>query len=186
MILDLLRNPPDGMKPQFASNDTFAIEYRRSGMGCMNVFLMVWLAIWTAGCVLMIRTRIPEWRQEGTDVVPIPVILLFWAFEFVVAGILLYLLFCRKSFLFDEQHMVLETRVLFYKKARIYPRNQIQQLVQFKDGGGGDDSFPSWGLKLVHEGKKHGLIHRQPHEKSQWLGSVIAAWAGVSFVGVPE
>ena len=60
-----------------------------------------------------------------------------------------------------------------------------------RDGGQGDDSFPSWGLEVeadtntnpnIDTDRKTTLLYRQPYEKSRWLGQVVARWAEVEFV----
>ena len=53
-------------------------------------------------------------------------------------------------------------------------------IVQVKDGGEGDDSFPSWGLKV--EGDRETTpIFRQSYDKSHWLGRALAKSAQVDF-----
>ena len=61
----------------------------------------------------------------------------------------------------------------------------IKTFIQIKDGGEGDDSFPSWGLE-VEEKKKNSLISQQPYESSHWLGRFLARWAGVEFIENPK
>jgi hypothetical protein len=66
-----------------------------------------------------------------------------------------------------------------------HTRSSIRRIVQVKDGGEDDDSFPSWGLKVEGE-KEVTLIYRQPYDKSHWLGGVLAKWAQVDFVEAPR
>jgi len=75
----------------------------------------------------------------------------------------------------------MQTEVLGLKWTRIVDRPSIKKIVQVQDGGDDeDDSFPSWGLKVVSD-KDVKLIFRQPYEKSLWLGEILSQWAGVEF-----
>ena len=57
---------------------------------------------------------------------------------------------------------------------------ELKEVKQVKDGGEGEDSFPSWGLALIAGTEVH-VLSRQPIDKSDWLGPIIAKWAGVEF-----
>ena len=123
--------------------------------------------------------------MEDGGPIPLWFVMVFWAAEIVVAVLLAYLLFCKKTFRLDRDDLVMETAVLGFKRRKSIPKSSIRRLVQVKDGGGGEDSFPSWGLKVEGD-KKATLIFRQPYEKSHWLGQVLAQWAGVEFAELPE
>jgi hypothetical protein len=92
-----------------------------------------------------------------------------------------------RAFLFWGQYTYLD----------LFRRNQVFEwhgglasisieLRQIKDGREGEDSFPSWGLKVtgeVDQGTKgFNLISRQPHGRSVWLGRVLADQLKVPFM----
>lgn len=182
---DNQRDIPVGFTLESFGRDTFNIRFKRTGMGCMNIFIVAWLLIWTAGCVLMLHQYFTGGHLEDGDPIPIWFIILFLIAEIGGICLFLFLLFSKKTFSASYENLVVETDVLGLKRIRTIPRHTIHSFVQVKDGGEGDDSFPSWGLKL-HGEKKITLISRQPHEKSRWLGQVLAQWAGVEFKGVSK
>jgi hypothetical protein len=82
---------------------------------------------------------------------------------------------------------VLEVRRRFFGMSwggRI-ARERMRLVKQYKDGGEGEDTFPSWGVHI--RGKWEGnwlmwltpLLERQPYEQSEWLARVLADWYGV-------
>jgi len=176
---------PAGFDLENPEPEVYIIRHKRGGMGCMNLFLIVWLSGWTVGCVFLLHSYLNGGTMDDGSPMPLWFVAAFWAGEIGVAGLLAYLLFARKSYRLDVEKMIVETKVLLYRKRRLIRRDAIRRLVQVKDGGEGDDSFPSWGLK-VEADKKTTLIFRQPHEKSRWLGGILAHWAGVEFDQVPE
>lgn len=157
---------------------TCVIRHRRTGMGCMNAFLVVWLTGWVCFCVFLVR----QFLDGNTMQVPLWGVLVFWGGAIVVFGLLLYVLFCRTSFRLDRDQLAVEVNILGLKWRQFIPKNSIKRFVQIKDGGDGyNDSFPSWALK-VEAARKTTLLRRQPFEKSHWLGQFLARWAGVQFV----
>ena len=125
--------------------------------------------------------------MEGGGPVPIWFVLVFCAVEVVVVWVVVFFLFCKKSFRFDSASLTIETKVLGYRRIKVIPKDSIRKLVQIKDGGGENDSFPSWALKVeVGKDDPVTLIFRQPYDSSHWLGSVLARWADVEFDEAPR
>ena len=161
-------------------------------MGCLNVFLVVWLIGWSIFLVVfLVKYLTGGGAVEGDRWASFWHLLFMCIAEVVVACVVAYSLFARQSFRIETAHLTMETDVLGFKRSATIARDSIKRIVQEKDGGEGEDSFPSWGLKL--EGEKgvekilgKTLIHRQPYEKSRWLGGVLAKWAGVDFIEAPK
>jgi len=172
---------PDGFSLIHLGADELLIRHKRSGMGCMNAFLVCWLAGWTVVCVWLAHSYLHGGKMEDGSPMPLWFVLIFWGVELVVAGLLAYVLYGRKAFHIDWTALTMETDVLGLRWRKKVPKAQIERFVQVKDGGEDDDSFPSWGLKVEY-GKKLTLLFRQPYEKSHWLGTLLAQWAGVAFV----
>lgn len=178
-------SPPKGITFEHEGADTLVIRHQRTGMACMNLFGIVWLAIWTPVCVLML------WRylDGGVDVrdepIPLVIVLFFWAAEIIVGCIVIEVLFNRKTFCLDPDNLLIDSRTLRFRSLQMVPRDAVVRVVQSKDGGEGRDSFPSRGLDLETD-KEVELIYRQPYEQSLWLGQVMARWAGVKFEKVEK
>ncbi|MGV3615618.1 MAG: hypothetical protein ACO1SV_09820 [Fimbriimonas sp.] len=181
---DLLADPPPGISVLDRGLETATLFHQRKGMGCMNVFFSVWLTGWGAGCVTILIQFLRGIPNREGQTVTIWILLLFWGSGLGVGLFFLYLLTARKTFRLEEGQLVVRVQFLKWEKVRTVSRDAIQGLVQIKDGGEGDDSFPSWGLEL--KGKpKLTLIYRQPHATSLWLGKVIGHWARIEFQPLP-
>jgi hypothetical protein len=175
---------PPGFTIEQTSQHTMTIHHQRSGMAAMNIFLMVWLSFWTIGCIGLLYLFILQLNgqlPENSDPVPPIIVFGFWAADIIVSYLLIYSIFCEKTFHLNYTDITIQTKLLRWQWQKIIPKTSIQQFTQIQDGGRGRDSFPSWGLKL--EGKTPTmLIFRQPYEKSYWLGQVLADWAKVPFI----
>ncbi len=174
--------PPKGFKSRLLEDGSSAITHKRP-LGAMSIFLCVWLAFWTFACVILALGKFgtPEKNPEIL-IIGIP----FFIAEIIVACLLSYMLFSKKSFVFEGRELREETNVFFLSWKKRFSRDLIERVVQIKDGGEGDDSFPSWGLKLfLRDGSSKTLLYRLPYEQSQWLGGVIGRWSGVNFEEAP-
>ena len=181
---DIPQPVPPGFSLAADGPDAIVIRHRRTGMGCLNAFLLVWLAGWTAGTLTLFHLH-PEKVHGDCGSGPPPwAAAFFWACEVIVAAFAAYVFFCRKSYRIDPDRLVLETRVLGLRWTRTLPRAGLRRLVQFKDGGEGDDSFPSWALRAEGD-RKTTLLIRQPYDRSQWLGRTLALWAGAEYIPAP-
>ena len=164
-----------------SGGDKFIIHHIRGGMRRMNVFLIAWLVGWGFACVDLLRQYLHGGKMDDGGPTPLWIVSAFWAGEVVVACFLTYLLFSRKTFRTDAAYLSVDTDVLGFRRRKTIPKKTIKRFVQVKDGGDGDDSFPSWGLKSEGDNKTT-LLFRQPYEKSHWLGRVLAEWAQVDFI----
>jgi hypothetical protein len=175
---------PDGFTEDVHRYDGVVIHHRHTGMGCMNVFCAVWLAIWTIGCVFLLRAYLTGAPSDDGSTIPLWLVVVFWGFELIAGTIIVRLLFGKETFHLRDEALVIEQTVLGCRSSKTVVRRSIRELVQVKDGGEDEDSFPSWGLKLKGD-TDVSLITRQPYPKSRWLGRRIARWAEVTFVEAP-
>jgi hypothetical protein len=84
------------------------------------------------------------------------------------------------TYTFYPDRLVVE-RPLFRCVRRFdYPRAAIDVVRQVKDDSDEEDDPHTWGVAI--KGQVNGkLLSRQPIDKSDWLGPVVARWAGVAF-----
>ncbi len=180
-----INKPPKGFNVIAAGGGFLHIGYRRSGMKAMNGFLVLWLSFWSIGCVLLLRSYLNGGVMDDGSPIPLWFVSVFWGAEILVACVLLYSLFCRKVFKVDYDSLSMEVSVLGFRWSKGMRINEILELQQVKDGGQGEDSFPSWGLRVIGEvnqdTKTFKLISRQPRSRSIWLGNVLADQLGVRF-----
>jgi hypothetical protein len=180
-LLALIEDVPKGFSARAdAGRRTLHITYRRQGMGCMVLFLGVWLAGWTAGGAFALWEMLRNWEPF------LLVWLCFWFVGEVAVGCFLAWNLCGRTEMTFEPSRLLVERVLFgWRRGWLAGQRQIAEIRQVKDGGEGDDSFPSWGL-VVQADKKRIVLSRQEYEKSLWLGRVLSCWSGVAFVPAEE
>ena len=189
---------PDGYT-YLVDRDECIIDHSRTGMGCLNLFLGVWLTGWTIGCVFLVHAYFTGGKMEGGDPIPLWFVMAFVVPWFCVALLLLYSSFARKRFRLTSDTLHIETKLLFLHWSVSIPRESISEIKQIKDGGEGDDSFPSWGLRirslalvntLVHRpvvfnnfGRKYRMrtiLARLPYDHSEWLAKILSEWSGVA------
>lgn len=177
---DIRLHIPQGFELNYINKEVFTVKYERTGMIAMNFFFGVWLWGWTSGGIVCLFIGYMD-----RDLTLFYFALLMLLVDIIMSLIFLYSVYCKKSFKFDEECLVIKTKVLYYKTTKLFTRKNITQVKQIKDGGEGKDSFPSWGLNMMYRNKKVRIILRQPHEKSLWLGKIISTWANVPFETVP-
>lgn len=179
---------PQGFSILWTDGSSTMIHHQRTGMVAMNIFLMVWLSMWTIACLSLLYLFIQQMQGisiNNSEPVPLSIVVMFWVGEMAVTCFLIYSMFCEQTFKLTALDLTIETKLWHWRWRRIIPKESIQKVVQVQDGGRGRDSFISWGLQLKGRSPAR-LIFRQPYEKSEWLGQVIAAWARVEFVPVPQ
>lgn len=189
---------PDGFT-YLVDRDECIIAHSRTGMGCLNLFLSVWLTVWTFGCSFLIHAYLTGGKTERGEPIPLWLVMAAVGPWFIVAFLLLYSNFARKRFRLTPEMLHIETRLLLLRWSVSIPRDTITEIEQVKDGGESDDSFPSWGLKIrssalvdtiVHRlvlfnnfGRKNRMrtiLARLPYSHSEWLAEELAAWSGVA------
>ena len=58
---------PAGFQLTTLGRDQWLIQHQRTGMGCLNAFLIVWLSIWTTACLGMIYIHLSETPTNSTE-----------------------------------------------------------------------------------------------------------------------
>lgn len=173
----LLGSPPKGCSVTHHA-EGIGIEHARAGMGCMNAFLVVCLAGWTVGS-FQITSQVLAGETAVWAAMAV------WAGEMVLGCLTLYMLFARTVFRLAEHQLAIDFRLHALRRTLLVPRLEMRNFEQVIDGGEGDDSFPSSGLRLNRADRFHILIYRQPFETTEWFGKVLSDWYGVDFVKAP-
>lgn len=158
------------------------LSYRSHGVGCMVAFTFV--------LPLMVGGGFAAFAIAAPDDFLAFAFSTWWAPVCLVAGISAFFYFLG----FSLFHWFGETRIIANREALTVrrglwcfasttdiQREALQKFEQVKDGGEGEDTFPTWGLFAVAK-KKVPVLSRQPLEKSDWLGGVLAEHFGVEYV----
>lgn len=162
--------PPPGFVLEAESGNP-VIRYQPKGMGCALAFFIVWILGWTGGCIAMVASAF----SRSTNGPTLGFILLFWAIDVFAILSFLWMFRAETVFQFTEHELVWTKTLGKIKWRRSFSKSTIICIRQVKDGGDGEDSFPSWGLMLV--GPDFTLLSRQDIAKSDWLGPIISQWA---------
>lgn len=187
---DALKPPPVGFKLHAPAPGTVLIEFVNERRSCLVIFLGIWMAGWTVGCVFLLSQLLagqPLAPNEPGDFMSTLSGSWLFAAPFLLAevgvGLLfLWLLRGRTELLLHEDCLMLRRSLFSYQHETRVSRSAVTRVMQVKDGGEGDDSFPTWGLKMEHaRGETIRLLWRQPIERSDWLGPLVAEWARKPF-----
>jgi hypothetical protein len=161
------------------------LTYKSHGMGCMIAFTMI-MPLVLGGAFLGFALASPTEFQNfvfATWWTPICFCCgLFAILYFLYFSV--FNLFGVTQFVADRHKLTIRKSVWFWSSSRSIDRNASLRFEQLKDGGEGEDSFPSWGLRAVGS-KKLMLLSRQPLEKSDWLGQLLSEHFGSEFSRAP-
>lgn len=176
---------PDGFTLIQSGKDDFVIHHKRAEMGCIGIFAICWVTIWTCGCLGLNYQFLLGSKFDNGHPIPIWFVLMVWACDAFLAYLAAYLLFSTKSCHISHEMLIVETLLFGFKRRKTIPRGSIRKVFQVKDAGGDGGKISLWGLKV--EGDRNAtLLFRQPHESSRWLGQILAKWADVEFAELPE
>ncbi|MBC7819104.1 MAG: hypothetical protein IAG10_19620 [Planctomycetaceae bacterium] len=156
------------------------ISYRTSGMGCLLWFLVI-LLVGVGGSFALVANHDPAGMLRLFDSTGASIGLgcgLVAMAYFV--WFLMFHLFGTTFFGLRPSELTIRKRLFGLSLAKSIDRDKMECFEQIKDGGEGDDSFPSWGLNLL-AGRRFRLLSRQPIEKSDWLGPKLAEFFGIEF-----
>lgn len=175
----LLADPPSGFRV-IEPGDRIVIVYSPQGMGCMKAFFVVWLGAWAAGTLALTAAFLRGEMNKPSPVPPSLFVLVFWASLIGVGLFAAWLFFGKTMVILTEDRLTVVRALGRWLRSRETPKAEIRGVTQVQDGGRGDDSFPSWGLR-VDATRNATVLYRQESEKSAWLGRVLAGWAGVPY-----
>ena len=168
---------PKGFKIVREADKVLHLEYRASGMGCIVLFLLVWLSAWTVPCVVLVTAAIALPQPIG--IVPGLFAVPFVGGEVAVAGFLLWIFFGRTDFVLAPEGLTVTKRLFAWSKCRVFPIDEIEGFTQIRDGGR-RNSLLSWGL-VVNAATPVKILSRQEPAKGLWLGGLLEKWSGKKF-----
>lgn len=182
--------PPEGFSILKAEPNEKVIEYRSHGIGCVLLFIAfgVFGICGSFTCIFLLDPG--EFFVWLTVVWKEP----WWAPLSLLAGaaalcyfswFLLFHLFGLTTFTFRPEGLTISKSLFGLNSTRHILRSEMQFVEQSKDGGEGEDTFPSWALAL-HSRRRHYLLKRQRIEKSDWLGSEITTFFQIEFRPSPK
>lgn len=192
MSLALQADVPRGFKVAKSNHNMTVVEYRSTGMSAILIFAVICL---TGLLTAVIRTPINEFVSMSREITSIPMAIAVAAC--VVMGIvawvylawfLIFHLFGKIVFTLSADGLELSLRLFLFKRDQYFNNTDIQCVRRIKDGGEGDDSFPSFAVELVlrekvawFTHKTINLLSRQPQQQCDWLGNHIATHLQIKY-----
>ena len=163
------------------SGEFIRLTYKAHGMGCMVAFMLI-LPLMVGGGFLSFAIISPTefhgllfatWWSPICSLSGLGASMYFlWSAMFNLVGL--------TEIIATDEDLTIRRNLGPWTSSKSMKLNQILRIIQFKDGGGEEDSFPSWGLRVVGH-QKLILLSRQPIEKSDWLGGLLAQHFNVEF-----
>ena len=159
------------------------INRRRAGkpwfMWTFYLLFGGWLLGWVFAAVFL------TYQALVTRKMPLWPAVLWWVCGIVifryVFGVAWWRLSSVTAYTFHEDKLLVENIFLTRRTRRAVDKRDIRIVRQVYDGGKVDDLVThSWGLLLECPGKLMLLSHEE-FETSDWLGPIVAQWAGVSY-----
>ena len=172
---------PAGFRILADSPDELTIAYRSTGMGCRLWFLGMSIVGLAGGLGFFAVTRPADLRFLifATWWAPLSFLAGVSAIAYY-AGVVIFHLFGETLISVTAERMAVTRRLVRLSWTKSILQSEVSHLEQIKDGGEGEDSFPSWGLRVMGR-RRCWLISRQPIDKSDWLGKRLADMLRVEF-----
>jgi hypothetical protein len=150
--------------------------YRPFGTPGMRMFM--WIFFFGATGFLFLTIFKPG--------IPWPFTLMFAVIDTVALGFVLWITFAMARLRLTVNELILETGLLDIQRTKRLARSSIRAVRQIDDHAeqSEPDSFPSFSLRLEGE-RPCTILARQDRDRSDYLGTEVAQWAGVPYVPAP-
>lgn len=184
--------PPKGFRIFYSPNSDLLLVYRPNGMRYLLIFAIICTFAWILFCIFIATLLITSFMLIQDYLISIltfifffiPLIMYFFAAKiFDQVYIILYFFLVKASFDFRFDCLVFNEKLgTFKEKKQEIRRSKIQYIQQIKTSGFKGNRLSSWGLLIKTTHQDYHLLSYQSYDKIEWLGSIIAAWAKVSYL----
>jgi hypothetical protein len=186
---------PNGFRVTRDSNGEVGIEYVATGVRGQVIFLTVLVGGLTFGCAYSAYEVFDKYGDVTSFIDAIRG-LPWWgwcAFGFMAffpltfGIILLWYLFGRTRFRLSHDGLWVQKQLFFWRRVAFVPMETMRCVKQEQDGGRAmdEDSFVTWKLSM-QASRDMDLLWKQPIDKSDWLGRVLAERYGIPFIPSEE
>ena len=171
--IEVSDEPPPGFQVGTSGEGHLEIRYRTTGMGFVSMSLAVWVGVWTAGCLMC--TGLALFDGDRAHWIVLLYMLPFWLIDLAIIAFAEWHFRAVTRFEFGPEELVIERSLWWIRRRRVFLRTELKAVRQSNDEAEREDTFPSWGLALIAGTEVH-VLSRQPIDKSDWLGPIIAKW----------
>jgi hypothetical protein len=186
---------PKGFKINRDAHGDIEVEYRSTGIGGLVLFLVVAVGGLTFGCAYSayeVYNKYGDWVSFLDAILGVPwwgwIGLGFMAFFPLAFGIiLLWFVFGQTRFRLSDNGLWVQKHLFFWRSTNYLPAEAMRWVRQEKDGGRkmDDDSYATWKLVMKAD-RVMELLWKQPIDKSDWLGQVLAEKYNIPFFSSEE
>ena len=170
--------PPRGFQVGTSEAGDLQIRYRTTGMFGYSVALVLLVGV---GAIICLRYTVDALTNpSGIDWQTLLIVSPFWMIDVATSFGVAWYLRSITTFTFLLGELTIERSLFWYRRQRVFPRNEIGAVKQVEDLVDTQNSCSSWSLTLIAKNEVR-VLSQQPIDKSDWLGPIIAEWAGVVF-----
>lgn len=162
-------------------DDPSVLYYRTSGRLRTTVGLSIWILWFSFAAAILVYHAAFDALDENSVYVRVAAAFMLLLVGSCAIGIAWEFWSLTRLWIAGDL-LVFERSLWRYRKRRIVNQHAIRAVeqVQWFTADGYPDNPRSWDLVVVGE-EKVVVLYRQNIDKSDWLGPIIAAWAGVPF-----
>jgi hypothetical protein len=174
-----LDHPPTGIRVGRSNEGLDVVQYRPSWKSYSVLFYLAFICMWIGGCVM--GTSMALSAAQGANYFFLLCMIPLWIWGGALIINVLWLFRSTLTLIFDPDKLIVTRSLLWYRRSNVFSRSQIAAVQRVEDGGPSHGSFVSWGLVIVAESRFR-IMKWQPLGPTNWLGLIIAKWAGIGFV----
>ncbi|MEL6824060.1 MAG: hypothetical protein AAFP70_20070 [Calditrichota bacterium] len=161
-------NLPRGFTLKVLENEQFVIRHTNF-LGPSKFaffFLGVWLSIWTLVCIFLLNGYLNGELMNDGSPMPFWFVLAFWIPEFIVIGVLIFMIPRKYYYRFDEGMLYAESKKLLFGNDIELRRSSIGSVI-LKRGQ----------VIVQSDTVPYILFKNRDRKKCRWLGGIISNWA---------
>jgi len=163
-------NIPRGFTLNVLENEQFEVRHKGVLGQSKYVFLFLglWLLLWTFACVALLFAYLEGQTMDDGSAMPLWFLLAFWIPEFIVLGVMIFMIQRKYYFRFDDGMLYAESR-----------RFLLGNDVELRRSAIGKVTLESGKVIVQADTVPYILFKNSSGKKCLWLGELIAKWARV-------
>lgn len=161
-------NLPHGFSLNVLENEQFEIRHSNFVRESKFVFLFLglWLSLWTVACVFLLNAYLNGEPMDDGSEMSLWFVLAFWIPEFIVLGVLIYMIPRKYYYRFDEGMIYAESKRLLFGNDVELRRSSIGSVI-IRPGQ----------VIVQSDTVPYIVFKNRNRKKCRWLGGIISNWS---------
>jgi hypothetical protein len=177
-MVENAENPPHGFQIAEDDGGRWTVRYRQAKFRWRDHSTYLRM-LWVTTTAVLIAIGSSVLGSGGVvEYLLMPIIVLGLVLQVLLFGFMAWHLYSVTAFTFGPDELVVKRSLPGFRRRRVLRRGDVRAVVQAKRDG--EDQLPIAELVVVG-GDPVTVLWRRPITASNWLGPVIARWAGVPF-----